>query len=57
MSRAFLSATAFFCGSCALFMGPISTFFTKNNFKIGSHGTIHTFKNYFISVFLVLNFQ
>ena len=25
--------------------------------KIGSHGTIHTFKNYFATVFLVFNFQ
>ena len=47
----------FFSGSCALFMGPTSTFFSKNNFKIGSHGTIHTFKNYFTIVFLAFNFQ
>ena len=34
-------------GSCALFMGPASTFFSTKNFKTGSHDTIHTFKNYF----------
>ena len=30
-------------------------FFYKNNFKIGSHDTIHTFKNYFTTVFSVLS--
>jgi len=34
-----------------------STFFYKNNFKTRSHGTIHTFKNYFTTVFSVFNFQ
>ena len=32
-------------------------FFSKNNFKTGSHGTIHIFKNYFAIVFSVFNFQ
>ena len=45
----------FFSRSCALFMGPASTFFSKNNFKIGSHGTIHIFKNYFVIVFSVFS--
>ena len=40
----------------ALFMGFISTLFRKN-IKNGSHGTIHTFKNYFITMFLVFSFQ
>ena len=30
-------------------------FLAKKNFKIGSHGTINTFKNYFITVFLVFS--
>ena len=30
-----------------------SNFFIKN----GSHGTIHTFKNYFVTMFLVFSFQ
>ena len=34
-----------------LFMGPTTTLFRKKNFKNGSHGTIHTFKNYFVIVF------
>ena len=43
-------------GSRVLFTGPVSNFFNKNkNFKTGSHGTIHTFKNYFATVFLVFN--
>ena len=40
-------------GSRALFTGPISNFFNKSNFKTGSHDTIHKFKNYFTTVFLV----
>ena len=47
----------FFSESCALFMGPASTFFSKNNFKIWSHGIIHTFKNYFTIVFFAFSFQ
>ena len=43
------------CGSHALFTGPASTFFNKFFFKIGSHGTIHTFKSYFVTVFSVFN--
>ena len=41
--------------SCILFMGPASTFFNKIFIKIESHGTIHTFKNYFIIVFSVFS--
>ena len=37
----------FFCESRTLFTGPTSTDFSKIFFKIGSHSTIHTFKNYF----------
>ena len=51
----FLSAAAFFLWVRALFTGPTSTFFTKNNFKTEFHGTIHTFKNYFPIVFSVFS--
>ena len=44
---------AFFSGSSALFTVSASTFFNKNNFKTGSHDTIHTFKNYFATAFSV----
>ena len=47
--------SVFFSGSRALFMGPVITFFSKNNFKTGSHGTIYTFKNYFATVFSVFS--
>ena len=47
----------FLCGSHTLFTKFASTFFNKNNFKIGFHSTIHTFKNYFIIVFSIFNFQ
>ena len=40
----------------ALFMGPTATLFRKN-IKNGSHGTIHTFKNYFTTVFSVFSFS
>ena len=40
----------------ALFMEPTATLF-KKNIKNGSHDTIHTFKNYFATVFSVFNFQ
>ena len=41
----------------ALFTRPASTFFQENNFKTRFYGTIHIFKNYFATVFLVFNFQ
>ena len=44
----------FFSEFRILFMGPESTLL-KKNFKIGSYSTIHTFKNYFITVFSVFN--
>ena len=43
-----------FSAYCVLFMGPTSTLL-KKYFKIGSHSTIHTFKNYFTTVFSVFN--
>ena len=54
---AFLNGNVFSCGSRALFMRPTSTIFNNFFFKPGSHGIIYTFKNYFIIVFLVFNFQ
>ena len=51
-------ANIIFCfssGSHALFMRPTSTLFRKKNFKTGSHDTIHTFKNYFVTVFSVFS--
>ena len=45
-------------------MGPVNStrdsqisLFSNFFIKIGFHGTIHTFKNYFATVFLVFNFQ
>ena len=49
-SNAFLDG-----GSYALFTGPTSTFFSKIIIKTESHGTIHTFKIYFATVFSVFN--
>ena len=52
----YLSACVwFFCGSHALFKGLASTDFNKFNFKTESHDTIHTFKNYFATVFSVFS--
>ena len=39
-----------------LFMGPTATLFRKN-IKNGSYDTIHTFKNYFVTVFSVFSFS
>ena len=44
-------------GFRALFTDPQIFFFNKINIKNESHGTIHTFKNYFATVFLVFSFQ
>ena len=41
----------------ALFTDPQISFFIKFFIKNGSYDTIHTFKNYFATVFLVFNFQ
>ena len=45
----------FFSGSRVLFTRPPSTIFSKKNFKTRSHGTIHTFKIYFITVFSIFS--
>ena len=45
----------FLCGFRALFKRPSNMDFSKFFFKIESHVTIHTFKNYFVTVFLVFN--
>ena len=42
-------------GSRALFMGPTNLFFSKIFIKNESHDTIHTFTNYFITIFSVFN--
>ena len=36
-------------------MGPASTKKRKFYFKTGSHGTIYTFKNYFVTIFSEIN--
>ena len=42
----------------ALFMEPTATLFRKKIYiKIGSYGTIYTFKNYFVTVFSVFSFS
>ena len=38
-----------------LFRGPITTLFRKKKFKSGFYGTIHRFKNYFVTVFSVFS--
>ena len=41
----------------ALFITVHSTVHALKNIKNGSHGIIHTFKNYFATVLLVFSFQ
>ena len=43
--------------TCALFTNPQISFFINFFIKNGSHNTIHTFKNYFATVFSVFSFQ
>ena len=42
---------------CALFTDPQISLFSNFFIKNGSHGTIHTFKNYFAKMFSVSSFQ
>ena len=42
-------------GSCALFRGPTNLTFKQLFIKNESHSTIHTFKNYFVTVFFNLH--
>ena len=41
----------------ALFMNPQISFFINFFIKNGFHGTIYTFKNYFTTIILTINFQ
>ena len=47
----------FLVKSRVLFTRPASMEKCKSNFKTGSHSTIHTFKNYFATMFSVFSFQ
>ena len=40
-----------------LFIDPQTPLFSNIFIKNGSHGTIHTFKNYFATIFLVFSFS
>ena len=51
-----LRVCVFFPKSHALFTGPVSTESGKINFKTRFHGTIHTFKNYFVTTFSIISF-
>ena len=46
-----------FCTVATLFMYCSDTVHALKNIKNGSHGTFHTFKNYFATVFSVFSFQ
>ena len=52
----FSSAFAFSWISCTVHRSA-STEFGKCNFKTRSYNIIYTFKNYFVTVFLTINFQ
>ena len=45
----------FLCGYRVLFTGSASTDFSKFFFKFRSHDTIHTFKNYFATMFSIFS--
>ena len=50
-----------YCAHCAVTVHAlfctVHAFFSHFFIKNGSHGTIHTFKNYFATIFSVFNFQ
>ena len=47
-----------FSGFRVLFTKPVSILFLyKNNFKTGFYGTINAFKNYFVIIFLIFNYN
>ena len=47
---------ALFSGSRTLFTNSQTSFLTKTFIKNGSYCTIHIFKNYFATVFLIFSF-
>ena len=53
----FLAVVIDFHRQNSLFMNSACTVHVLKNIKNGSHGTIHTFKNYFTTVFSVFQFQ
>ena len=52
---AFPSRCIFLVSHVHCLKDPQVLFFSKNNFKTRSHNTIHTFKNYFTTVFLIFS--
>ena len=54
--KAFMWQWIISSGSRVPYMGLTNFFFNKIFIKNESNGTIYTFKNYFITVFLVFNF-
>jgi len=50
-----LHVCLFMCGFCTLFTRLVNMDFSKFFFKIKFYGTIHTFKNYFATVFSIFN--
>ena len=53
----FFPACVFALGDKSTVHALFSTVHGLKNIKNGSHGTIHTFKNYFATVFLVFSFN
>ena len=60
----FFFGKARFCGCFQFLVGPVycswdpqTSLFSNIFIKNGSHGTIHTFKNYFATMFSVFSFQ
>ena len=51
----FMHVDSLYRRKIAVFTGPTTTLFWKK-IKNGSHITIHTFKNYFVTVFSVFSF-
>ena len=57
IASTFFFLSLFFSSHISAFLGDKNHYSRTKNVKNGSHGTIHTFKNYFVTVFSVFNFQ
>ena len=57
MKHSLTSGVCILVGPVHYSRDPQTTFFIKNNFKTRFHSIIHTFKNYFTTVFSIFSFQ
>ena len=57
IASAFFFLSLFFSSRVSAFLGDKNHYSRTKNIKNRFHGTIHTFKNYFVTVFSVFSFS